>query len=193
MVAVRLDETALDYVASAMAEAGGLAALIPKSALSGPVAFVAEDTDPVALENLEAGGVMSQAEGVAELSLFVHFLKKRNGRLHTMLFEDPWTSPGDLDYAGPPPQEMTIIGGQISYVYDLAELTQELIWQCRANTISYLKIIYVSVLTVERIRELVEEDAANLLPLLARSIRHIAVNAYDDETWVIAEVDGTER
>jgi len=188
MPAFRLDESALDRIASALREAGGLAALIPRSALRDPVALVPEDVDPDLLDDLDTGGIANQAEADAELSLFLHFLKKRNGRLHGLLFDDPWATPGDMDYAGPPPTEIVTIGGHVMRVHDLAEFVQDLLWQYRANAVSFLKIIFVSELTFEHIRELAEDEPDDLLDRLARSIRHVAVNAYNDETWAIADV-----
>lgn len=183
MVAVRLPESVLGQIAASLQEAGGLAAMFSRAALSNPVAFVPEETDADALEDLATGGIMSQPEADAELSLFLHFLKKRNGRLHSVVFDDPWSQVADLDYSGSPPDEMAVVGGRINYAYDLSQLTQERVWQYRANAVSFLKIIYVSELTVDRIHELAEEGGA--LDVLARPVRHVVVNAYDDETWVI--------
>ncbi|HUO99861.1 MAG TPA: hypothetical protein VMU01_14400 [Rhizomicrobium sp.] len=188
MVAVRLPESALDYITSALNDAGGLAERVAKNPILEPVAFVPEDTEPELLEDFSSGGIMSQPEADAELALYLHFLKKRNGRLHSVVFDDPWSKPGDLDYAGPPPEAMAIIAGRINYAYDLAELTQELMWQYRATEISFLRIVYISEMTAPHIHELLESQPADLLSTLARSVRHVAVNAYNDESWIIADV-----
>lgn len=188
MVAVRLPESALDYITSALNDAGGLAERVAKNPILEPVAFVPEDTEPELLEDFSSGGIMSQPEADAELALYLHFLKKRNGRLHSVVFDDPWSKPGDLDYAGPPPEAMAIIAGRINYAYDLAELTQELMWQYRATEISFLRIVYISEMTAPHIHELLESQPVDLLSTLARSVRHVAVNAYNDESWIIADV-----
>ena len=191
MPAVRLPDEILDQVAALLAETGGLASHFPRTVLRDPIALAPEDTDAELLENLESGGVFIQSEADAELSLFLHFLKKRNGRLHSLICEDPWAQPGDLDYRGPPPEELTVIGGHVSYVYDFARLTQELVWEYRANAISFLKIIYVSELTSDRAHALSESED-DPLNSFARSIRHIVVSAFDDETWVIVSVARSE-
>lgn len=187
MVALRLEEDALDYVASKLSEAEGLAGTFHKHCLSEPVVFLPEFADPVTLPDLEQGGVATQAGADAELSSFVHFLKKHNGKLHSLLFDDPWSKPEDMDYAGPPPDELVTLGGRICYLHDLSVLTPDLIWQYRAVSVSFLKIIYVSEFNEQTIRELIEDEPADLFARLAHSIRHIAVNAYDDESWVIVQ------
>jgi hypothetical protein len=193
MAAVRLPEDILDQIASTLAETGGLAAHFPRPALHEPIALVPEETDLDMLENLEAGGVTMKSEADAELSLLLHFLRKRDGQLHSVICEDPWAQPGDLDYRGPPPEELVIIDGHVNYVYDLAEITQELIWEYQANAISFLRIIYVSELTTDQIRALAESDNEDPLHRLAHSIRHIVMSAYDGETWVIVNAGHAHR
>ena len=164
---------------------GGLAGVFHKHALHDPVVFLPEFAEPDLLPDLEQGGVATQAGADAELASFLLFLKKRNGRLHSLIFDDPWSKPGDMDYAGPPPEEMLAVEGRVNYLYDLSVLTPDLIWNYRAVAVSFLKIVYVSELTEQAIRDLVEEEPADLFERLAHSVRHIAVNAYDDESWVI--------
>lgn len=185
MVAVRLEQEALDYVAEKLSEAGGLAGVFHKHALHEPVVFLPEFVDLDLLPGLEEGGVAVQTGSDAELASFIHFLKKRNGRLRSVMIDDPWSKPDDMDYAGPPPEEMLTIEGRVNYLHDISALTPDLIWNYRAVAVSYLKILYVSELSEQAIRDLVEEEPADLFGQLAHAIRHIAVNAYDDESWVI--------
>lgn len=193
MVAVRLEQDALDYVAEKLDEAGGLAGMFHKHALREPVVFIPEFADPELLPDLEQGGVAVQPGSDAELASFIHFLKKRNGRLHSVLIDDPWSKPEDMDYAGPPPDEMLAIEGRVNYLYDLSALSPDLIWNYRTIAVSYLKIIYVSELSEQAIRDLVEEEPADLFERLAHAVRHIAVNAYDDESWVIVNHEKHEH
>jgi hypothetical protein len=190
MVAVRLEEDALIYVRTKLAEAGGLAAAFQPQSLREPVVFLPEFADPDLLPDLEQGGVATQAGADAELASYIHFLKKRNGRLHSLIFDDPWSHPDDMDYAGPPPDEMITLEGRVNYLYDLAALTPDLIWQYRAVTVSFLKIVYVSELAETAIRHLIEDHGDEAFDAITRSIRHIAVNAYDDESWVIVRCEG---
>lgn len=190
MVAVRLEEDALEYVRTKLSEAEGLASAFRPEALWEPVVFLPEFADPDLLPDLEQGGVATQAGSDAELASYIHYLKKRNGRLHSLILDDPWSHPDDMDYAGPPPEEMIAIGGRINYLQDLSALTPDLIWQYRAVAISFLKIVYVSELSAPAVRHTVEDHADTAFETLARSIRHIAVSAYDDETWVIVRHEG---
>lgn len=190
MVAVRLEDDALEYVRTKLSEAGGLAGAFRREALWEPVVFLPEFADPDLLPDLEQGGIATQAGADAELASYIHFLKKRNGRLHSLIFDDPWSHPGDMDYAGPPPDEMITIGGRVNYLYDLAALGPDLVWQYRAVSVSFLKIIYVCELEDDAVRHVVEDHADDAFEMLTGAIRHIAVNAFDDETWVIVRHDG---
>ncbi len=186
MVAIRLEDDAIAYAAAKLGEAdGGLAGAFRAEALWEPVVFVPDFADPLTLPDLDQGGVANQEGANAELVSYLHFLKQRNGKLRRILFDDPWATAGDMDYAGPPPDELITIAGKLAYLYDLEALTPELVWQYRAVTVSYLKLIYVSELTASAIRALAEEAPDDLPQRLARSVRHIAVNVYDDESWLI--------
>lgn len=185
MVAVRLEDDALDYVAGKLSEAGGLAGAFRRQGLWEPVVFLPDFADPLLLPDPEQGGVATQAGADAEFASFVHFLKKRNGRLHSVMFDDPWSHPDNMDYAGPPPDEMISLEGRVAYLHDIAAVTPDLIWQYRAVSVSFLKIVYISELRETVIRELLESGPADLPARITRSVRHIAVNAYDDETWIV--------
>jgi len=186
MVAIRLEEDAIAYVAAKLGEAeGGLAGAFRAEALWEPVVFVPDFADPLTLPDLDQGGVANQEGANAELVSYLLYLKQRNSKLQSIIFDDPWATAGDMDYAGTPPDELITIEGKLSYLYDLAELTPELIWQYRAVAVSYLKLIYVSELEAAAIRELAEEAPDDLAQILARSVRHLAVNVYDDESWLI--------
>jgi hypothetical protein len=186
MVAIRLEEDAIDYVVGKLGEAdGGLAGAFRAEALWEPVVFVPDFADPLTLPDLDQGGVANQEGANAELVSYLLFLKQRNAKLQSIIFDDPWATVGDMDYAGAPPDELITIEGKISYLYDLEALTPDLIWQYRAVTVSYLKLIYISEMSASAIRSLAEEAPDDLSQRLARSVRHIAVNVYDDESWLI--------
>ena len=188
MVAVRLDDEALAYVAAKLEEAGGgIASVIRKPSLWDPVVFVPDFIDPLMLPDLDsdAGWRDAQEGAAAELASYLLFLKKRNGRLHSLIFDDPWATLGDLDYTGPPPDELLPLQGRVNYLHDYAQISPDLIWDWRAVAVSTLKIAYVSEMTVPDIRALAEDEPEDVLQTLAGSVRHIAVNAYDDESWVI--------
>ena len=188
MVAVRLEDEALAYVAAKLDEAGsGIASAIRREALWEPVVFVPDFVDPLMLPDLDsdAGWGASQEGAAAELAGYFLFLKKRNGRLHSLIFDDPWATLGDLDYTGPPPDELLTLQGRVNYLHDIAQVSPDLIRDWRAVAVSTLKIAYVSELTVPEIRALAEEEPAGLFHMLSHSVHHIAVNAYDDESWVI--------
>jgi hypothetical protein len=186
MVAVRLEDDALAFAASQLdAAGGGIAGELHKEALWEPVVFVPDFVDPLTLPELEAGHVASQEGSAAELAGYLLFLKKRNPNLKSVIFDDPWASPGDLDYAGPPPDQLLTMQGRVSYLYDLTEMSPDLVWDYRAIAISYLKIVYVSELSAGEIRALAEDEPADLFHRLAHSVRYVAVNAYDDESWLI--------
>jgi hypothetical protein len=194
MVAVRLEDDALAFAATQLdAAGGGIAAELHREALWEPVVFVPDFVDPLTLPDLESGHVASQEGSAAELASYLLFLKKRNGRLHSVIFDDPWASPGDLDYAGPPPDEILTVQGRVSYLYDLAAVSPDLIWDYRAIAVSYLKIVYVSELTPAQIRALAEEEPDDLFHRLAHSVRHVAVTAYDDESWLIVRHEQSQK
>jgi hypothetical protein len=186
MVAVRLEDDALAFAAAKLDEAnGGIAGELHKDALWEPVVFVPDFLDPIALPELEASHVASPEGSAAELAGYLLFLKQRNANLKSVIFDDPWASPGDLDYAGPPPDELLALQGRISYLHDLTEMSPDLVWDYRAIAVSYLKIVYVSELSPNEIRALAEEEPDDLFHRLAHSVRYVAVNAYDDESWLI--------
>lgn len=188
MVAVRLEDDALVFAAAQLdAAGGGIAAELHKDALWEPVVFVPDFVDPITLPDLEsdAGWVASQEGAAAELASYLLFLKKRNGRLHSVIFDDPWATPGDLDYGGPPSEQLLTMQGRVSYLHDIAEISPDLVWEYRAIAVSYLKIVYLSEATPAEIRALAEEEPDDLFHRLAHTVRHIAVNAYDDESWLI--------
>jgi hypothetical protein len=186
MVAVRLDDDALAFAAAQIdAAGGGIAAELHRKALGEPVVLIPDFVDPLTLPDLENGGVASQQGSDSELASYLLFLKKRNGRLKSVIFDDPWASPGDLDYAGPPPDELLTLQGRVSYLHGIAELSPDLIWDWRAIAVSYLKIAYVSEASPAEIRALAEEDPDDVFHRLAHTVRHVAVSAYDDESWLI--------
>lgn len=186
MVALRLEADALDFMAARLEEAeGGLARGFRRDALEEPVVFVPDFADPLTLPDLDQGGVANQEGANAELVGFLHFLKKRNAKLASLIFEDPWARAQDLDYAGPPPDDLITIEGTLAYVHDMAEVSPDLVWQYRAVAVSALKILYVSELDPEEILRLAEIAPDDLIAILALSVRYIAINVYDDESWLI--------
>ncbi len=192
MVAVRLEDEALAFAASQLeAAGGGIAGQLAPGTLWEPVVFVPDFVDPITLPDLEsdAGWVASQEGAAAELASYLLFLKKRNGRLKSVIFDDPWASPGDLDYGGPPPDELLTMQGRVAYLYNLAALSPDLVLDYRAIAVSYLKIVYVSELSPAEIHALAEEEPDDLFARLARSVRHVALNAYDDQSWLILRHD----
>lgn len=192
MVAVRLAEDALAYAVAKLDEAdGGLAGAIPAEALWEPVVFVPDFIDPLTLPELDqdAGWGASQEGAASELASFLLFLKKRDGRLRSLILDDPWATPGDLDYDGPPPDELLSLHGRVSYLHDLTMLSPELLLDWRAVAVSHLKIAYLSDLSTDDIRALAEDEPDDVFAILARSIRHIAINAYNDESWLIVRCE----
>lgn len=185
MVAIRLEDEGLEYMGAKLDEAGGLASVFRKEALWEPVVFVPDFADPLTLPDLDSGGVVNQEGANAEFAAYLLFLKQRNPKLQSIIFADPWAFVSDLDYAGQPPEELVTIFGTLNYVYDLSQLTAALIWDYRAWVVSYLKLAYVSELPPERIQQLADQEPEDLLQQLARSVRHIAVNCYDDESWLV--------
>jgi hypothetical protein len=186
MVAVRLEDDALAFASTQLdAAGGGIAGELHKEALWEPVVFVPDFVDPLALPELEASHVASPEGSAAELASYLLFLKKRNANLKSVIFDDPWASPGDLDYAGPPPDELLTPQGRVSYLYDLAEVSPDLIWDYRSIAVSFLKLVYVSELSPAEIRALAEDEPDDLFHRLAHSVRYVAINAYDDESWLI--------
>jgi len=168
MVAIRLEDEGLAYIAAKLDEASeGLAGAFRKEALWEPIVFVPDFADPLTLPDLETGGVVSQEGANAEFAAYLLFLQKRNPKLKSIIFSDPWASVSDLDYAGLPPRELVTIFGALNYVYDLAELTPALIWDYRAWVVSYLKLAYVSEMTPDEIRNLAEDEPEDLLQRLA--------------------------
>jgi hypothetical protein len=194
MVAVRLEDEALAFAASQLdAAGGGIAGELHQEALWEPVVFVPDFIDPLALPDLEAGHVASPEGSAAELAGYLLFLQKRNPALKSVIFDDPWASPGDLDYAGPPPDELLTLQGHVSYLYDLAAVSPDLVLDYRSIAVSYLKIVYVSELTPAEIRALAEEEPDDVFHRLAHSVRYVAINAYDDESWLILRHEQSEH
>lgn len=186
MVAVRLEDEALAFAAAKLDEAaGGIAAGLRKEALWEPVVFLPDFADPLTLPELDYGGVASQQGSDAELASYLLFLKKRNERLRSVIFDDPWAHPGDLDYSGPPAGELLTLQGRINYLHDVTAISPGLIWDWRAVAVSYLKIVYVSELPGKEIEALAEDEPDDLFLRLAQSVRHVAVSAYDSESWLI--------
>ena len=147
--------------------------------------FLPDFADPLTLPELDYGGVADRDGSAAELASYLMFLKKRDGRLKSVIFDDPWASPADLDYAGPPPEDLLTLQGKITYLRDIAEISPDALWEYRAVATSFLKIVYVSDLSPAEIRKLADEEPEDLFQRLAQSVRHVAVNAYDDESWLI--------
>ncbi len=188
MVGVRLNRSALAYVVSALADADGVASSIRTGALRDPTVFVPKDYDLAKLHSLDAGGVSTQALADEGLSSHIWELKKSNFRLCSVVFHDPWSQSGDLDYARQPPSEMVTLGGRIYHLFEIADFTSDSIGECRGWAVSFPKIIYVSELSLRSIRELIESGSNDLFQTLAQSVRHIAANAYDDESWIIVNM-----
>lgn len=192
MVAVRLDDEALAFAAAQLAAAGGgIAAELHREALGEPVVFMPDFVDPLTLPALEddAGWVASQDGAAAELASYLLFLKRRNGRLQSLIFDDPWAQTSDLDYDGAPSDDLLVLQGRVSYLQDIAQVSPDMIWNYRAVAVSYLKIVYVSELAPDEIRALAEEEPAGLFHMLSHSMRHVAVNAYDDQSWLIVRYE----
>jgi len=186
MVAVRLDDTAIAYAAATLQTAGGgMATAIRTDALWEPVVFLPDFVDPLTLPELEYGGVGDSDGANAELASYLLFLKKRNGRLHSLICCDPWSVPGDLDYRGTPPDELLMLHGEIHYLHDIAEASPETVWGYRARAVSFFGIVCVSEATPAEIRTLAEEGPNDLFAALARTVRHVAITAYDGESWLI--------
>jgi hypothetical protein len=78
-----------------------------------------------------------------------------------------------------------ILQGRVSYLQDIAQVSPDMIWNYRAVAVSYLKIVYVSELPPDEIRALAEDEPAGLFHMLSHSVRYVAINAYDDESWLI--------
>ena len=186
MVAVYLGEDALDYVHSALADADGLADSIQKSALRAPIVFVTKEHDLVELSDLSSGGVSTQELADAALASFITDQKKKNFSLCSVLFQDPWSKEGDLDYARPPPDTMITLAGRIYYLHDLASITPSVIRDYRARSVSFLKIIYVLDVSVHGFRQIVERLSDKSFEMLGQRVRFVAISAYDDESWIIA-------
>jgi hypothetical protein len=165
---------------------GGIAGELHQETLAEPIVFVPDFADPLTLPDLDSGGVANQEGANAEFAAYILFLKKHNGKLQSLIFEDPWASIADLDYTGEEQEELVPLFGRLCYVYDLSALHPERIWEFRSVAVSYLKLAYVSEMTAGRIRALAEAEPDDLLHRIAHSIRHVAVNAYDDESWLIA-------
>lgn len=193
MTAVRLEDEALAYLAERLTEAGGLAAMLKPDGLWEPVVFLPDFADPLTLPDLENGGVASQEGADAELVSFLLFLKKRNGRLSSVLLDDPWAQAGDLDYDGEAlgegRDELLLTQGHVFHLYDMSALSPDSIWRYRAGAVSYLKIVYVLEMPEARLRALAGEEPDDLMVQLAKSVRHVAVNVHDDETWLIARYE----
>ncbi|GAA0545784.1 hypothetical protein FHS83_000677 [Rhizomicrobium palustre] len=185
MVALRLEDEGLDYISAKLDEAGGLASTFRKEAIWEPVVFVPDFADPLTLPDLDSGGVVSQEGANAEFVAYLHFLKQRNAKLQSLILADPFAQVSDLDYVGELPEELVTIFGSLNYVYDISTVSPALIWDYRAFVVSYLKLAYVSEMPPEKIRALAEDEPDDLFARLSRGIRHIAVNCYDDESWLV--------
>jgi hypothetical protein len=186
MVAVRLEDEALDFAMRQLEAAdGGIATELQRQALWEPVVFLPDFADPLTMPALDDGGIGDADGAGAELASYLLFLKRRDGRLKSLIFDDPWASPADLDYDGPPPEELLTLDGRVHYLYDIALLSPELLWNYRARAVSFLGLIYVSEMPAEDIRATAEEAPADLFHHLAKSVRHLAVSAFDGESWLI--------
>lgn len=190
MVAIRLEEDGLAYITAKLHEAGtGIASAIQPGALRDPIVFVPDFADPLTLPDLETGGVASQEGANAEFAAYLLFLQRRDPKLTSVIFADPWASMSDLDYVGAPPPELVTMAGTLNYVYALSSLTPQIIWDYRSWVVSYLKFAFVSSLSLKDIQSVADEEPEDLFARLAKSIRHIAVSAYDDESWLIARYE----
>ena len=188
MVAVRLEDDALAFAAAQLdAAGGGIASELHQERLWEPVVFVPDFVDPLTLPALDedAGWTAVQEGTAAELASYLMFLKKRDARLKSVIFDDPWAQASDLDYDGATSDDLLMMQGRVAYVQDIARMSPEMLWEWRAVSVSYLKLIYVSELTPAEIRALADAAPDNLFHRLAHSVRHVAVNAYDDESWLI--------
>jgi hypothetical protein len=188
MVAVRLDDTAIAYAAAKLDEAaGGIAGELHREALWEPVVFVPDFVDPLTLPELDedAGWIDSQEGAAAELASYLMFLKKRDPRLQSLIFEDPFAAVSDLDYDGATSDDLLLLQGRVAYLKDIADITPDAIADWRAVAVSSLKLVYVSEASPAEIRELAEDDPADAFHRLAHTVRHVAMSAYDDESWLI--------
>lgn len=186
MVAVRLDQAALEFAAHQLEAAdGGIAAELHRDGLREPVVLLPDFLDSLTLPELDAGGVADAEGAMAELASYLLFLGRRDRHLKSVIFDDPWASPADLDYAGPPPEELLILNGRVHYLYDIADICLETIWNSRARAVSFLGLVYVSEVSPQAIRALADAAPDDLFHRLAHSVRHLAVSAYDGETWLI--------
>jgi hypothetical protein len=186
MVAVRLEDEAMTYAAATLdAAGGGIAAELHREALWQPVVLLPDFLDPITLPALDCGGVASQQGSDAELASYLMFLQQRDMRLRSVIFDDPWAKPSDLDYAGPPPDTLLALQGRVSYLYDLSDISPELVWDFRSIAISFFKLVYVSEADPADIRLLAEDEPSDVFHRLAHTVRHVAISAYDDESWLI--------
>jgi hypothetical protein len=191
MVVVKLDPSAVDYVRSSLADAGGLAAAVATGAFHGPVVFVDEGYDLAKLNDLESQGITKQARANKQLAAYIKGLRTAEPSLNTVLFQDPGGKPGDLVYTTniphalmQLPRSLLAFHEQRYFLYDIAATKLRTVWQYRSWCASYLKIGYMLQLTPAAIRAAVAPDDADLPPALARTVRHVVVNAYDDESWI---------
>jgi hypothetical protein len=192
MVAVKLDQSAVNYVRSSLADAnGGLAAHVATGAFRDPVVFVDEGYDLAKLHDLESQGITKQAEANKRLAAYIKSLRTAEPSLNAVLFQDPGGKPEDFAYATniphalmQLPRSLLAFNEQRYFLYDIAATKRRAIWQYRGWCVSYLKMGYVLQECPDAIRAAVAAGHPDLLAALARTVRHVLVNAYDDESWI---------
>lgn len=188
MVAVRLEDEALAFAATQLDAAdGGIAGELHRQALWEPVVFVPDFVDPLTLPDLDedAGWIDSQEGAAAELASYLMFLKQRDPRLRSLIFEDPYATVSDLDYDGATSDDLLLLQGRVAYLMNIDGLTPATIADWRAVAVSALKFVHVSEASPEEIRALAENEPDDVFHRLAHSVRHVAMSAYDDESWLI--------
>lgn len=188
MATIELGKGAIEYAAESLQDERGIAALLASKELSSPIVFGPEENVAGRYEDLHAGGVTTQHQADKELANYLRELKRSDFGLCSIFFHNPWIKIEDLRNLGPPPQEIFQLGDSVYYLYDIRDINADVLGKIRSLCISFLKLSYVSTMSVRAIRENVS-DAANNEILYAQSVRHLIVSACDDETWLVCKVN----
>jgi hypothetical protein len=188
MSIIQLEGHGIDYANSALADAGGIARAINTCSLASPIVFAPDSAASANFRDLEAGGVTTQLQADIELGNYLSALKRKDFGLCSVLAHDPWIDIEDLRKLEELPKETINLDNRAYYLHDIRAVTPALIREFRSLCISFLKLIYVSTMSVTKARELLCSDDVNRYATYAASVRFLAVNACDDETWVVVSV-----
>ena len=123
-----------------------------------------------------------------ELAHFLRLKKKETFNLCSILFHDPWFDIDDIKRLDPLPSQMLSIDNGVYYLHDLKLIDQQALFSYRAQCESFLKVMYISTMSVQAVFELFKDGHSNQMALYLASIRYVVINACDDETWVLARV-----